>query len=93
MKNGRILVLDLFAGPGGLGEGFASCISPDGNHPFKIGVSVEKDPGAHKTLTTRAFSGKSEMMSKVLKIITAMFAESLPGKNYLISIRNRQRML
>lgn len=54
MSNKEILVIDLFAGPGGLGEGFSSCTQYDGRKAFKIGVSVEKDPAAHKTLITRA---------------------------------------
>ena len=54
MKDNDILVIDLFSGPGGLGEGFASYID-NNKHPFKIGMSVEKDPHAHMTLTTRAF--------------------------------------
>ncbi|MEM6279300.1 MAG: DNA cytosine methyltransferase, partial [Verrucomicrobiota bacterium] len=59
MKNGeketKIPVIDLFAGPGGLGEGF-SCF-PRGKQKkrFKIHLSVEKDANAHKTLTLRAF--------------------------------------
>ncbi|MEL0636393.1 DNA cytosine methyltransferase [Marinomonas sp. TI.3.20] len=55
MKNSEILVIDLFAGPGGLGEGISATQTPDGKFPFHIGVSVEKDMFAHKTLTTRAF--------------------------------------
>ncbi|SGY87497.1 DNA cytosine methyltransferase [Moritella viscosa] len=58
MQTGEVLVIDLFAGPGGLGEGISSCIHENGNKPFKIGVSVEKEPSAHKTLTTRAFYRK-----------------------------------
>lgn len=49
-----IPIIDLFAGPGGLGEGFASVRSGGAEPFFKIGVSVEKDPVAHKTLTLRA---------------------------------------
>lgn len=51
----QINVIDLFAGPGGLGEGF-SAFSPsksEGN-VFKIRMSVEKEPNAHQTLTLRA---------------------------------------
>lgn len=44
------LVVDLFAGPGGLGEGFASHDSD-----FEIVVSAEKDPIARQTLRLRAF--------------------------------------
>ncbi|NEJ82065.1 DNA (cytosine-5-)-methyltransferase [Rhizobium leguminosarum] len=47
-------ITDLFAGPGGLGEGFSS-LSVDQHNPFSIGISVEKDASAHKTLRLRAF--------------------------------------
>lgn len=50
-----IKVIDLFAGPGGLGEGF-SAVGPDNSPLFKIVVSVEKEISAHKTLTLRAFT-------------------------------------
>jgi DNA (cytosine-5)-methyltransferase 1 len=47
-----IQVVDLFAGPGGLGEGFSSF--GDGKR-FEIVVSAEKDPKAWQTLRLRAF--------------------------------------
>lgn len=47
-------IVDLFAGPGGLGEGFAS-LEAGGQHPFHIGISVEKEVSAHRTLRLRAF--------------------------------------
>lgn len=47
-------VVDLFAGPGGLGEGFASLVE-DGHSPFRICISVEKETSAHRTLMLRAF--------------------------------------
>lgn len=47
-----IPIVDLFAGPGGLGEGFSSL--KNGN-AFQIAVSAEKDPIAHQTLRLRAF--------------------------------------
>ena len=47
-------IVDLFAGPGGLGEGFAS-LKVDDHSPFHIGISVEKESSAHRTLTLRAF--------------------------------------
>jgi len=49
-----IPVIDLFAGPGGLGEGF-SALRPGGVPAFKIRLSIEKDPLAHQTLQLRAF--------------------------------------
>ena len=48
-----IPVIDLFAGPGGLGEGFAS-LTKSGRNVFQLKVSVEKDPSAHQTLLLRA---------------------------------------
>jgi DNA (cytosine-5)-methyltransferase 1 len=47
-------ILDLFAGPGGLGEGFASLESLQGP-PFRIMISVEKERSAHATLRLRSF--------------------------------------
>lgn len=47
-------VIDLFAGPGGLAEGFAS-VRDGGRRPFKIALSVEKEPSAHATLRLRSF--------------------------------------
>ena len=49
-----IKVIDLFAGPGGLGEGFSS-LYKDRSRIFKIKLSIEKDPFAHQTLELRAF--------------------------------------
>lgn len=48
-------VIDLFAGPGGLGEGFSAFETADGLSPFRIGLSIEKEPTAHATLRLRAF--------------------------------------
>jgi len=48
-----IKVIDLFAGPGGLGEGF-SAYRPKGKQSFKIVISIEKEENAHRTLLLRA---------------------------------------
>lgn len=53
MKKKVVNVVDLFAGPGGLGEGFSSFNSE--HLAFKIRMSVESEASAHKTLTLRAF--------------------------------------
>ena len=45
----RIKVVDLFAGPGGLGEGFAA------SDDFELVLSIEKDVHAHQTLELRSF--------------------------------------
>jgi DNA (cytosine-5)-methyltransferase 1 len=50
-----IPVIDLFAGPGGLGEGFSTVLRPDCARAFKIKLSIEMDEYAHCTLELRAF--------------------------------------
>lgn len=50
----RFGVVDLFAGPGGLAEGF-SAFEADDAHPFEICLSVEKEKSAHATLRMRSF--------------------------------------
>lgn len=51
-------VVDLFAGPGGLGEGFAECRERDGGVRYRTVLSVENDRHAHQTLLLRAFLRK-----------------------------------
>ncbi|MCO6488509.1 MAG: DNA cytosine methyltransferase [Phaeodactylibacter sp.] len=52
----EIPIIDIFAGPGGLGEGFCKFLNPEtGKKQFKIALSVEKDVYAHQTLTLRSF--------------------------------------
>jgi DNA (cytosine-5)-methyltransferase 1 len=56
MKNRKsIPVIDLFAGPGGLGEGFSALKDSENGYAFKIALSIEKDSMAHKTLELRSF--------------------------------------
>lgn len=47
-------VIDIFAGPGGLGEGFSAYKTGE-KRAFKIRLSIEKDAVAHQTLELRAF--------------------------------------
>ena len=51
-KNQIVPVIDIFAGPGGLGEGFSSYQQ---SNAFKIRLSIEKDPIAYRTLLLRSF--------------------------------------
>lgn len=48
----RVRVIDLFAGPGGLGEGFSAFSK--GSIRFDIALSIEMEKHAHSTLTLRA---------------------------------------
>jgi len=50
-----IPVIDIFAGPGGLSEGFASLRLSADRPAFDIALSIEKDRFAHATLEHRTF--------------------------------------
>lgn len=52
---GEFGIVDLFAGPGGLAEGFSSVRGPDNSRPFPVVLSIEKEGSAHQTLLLRAF--------------------------------------
>ena len=51
-------VVDLFAGPGGLGEGFEACKEAAETPRYRTVLSVEKDLHAHRTLRLRSFLRK-----------------------------------
>jgi DNA (cytosine-5)-methyltransferase 1 len=48
-------VVDVFAGPGGLGEGFASFQDERGSPMFESVASIEIDESSHRTLHLRHF--------------------------------------
>ena len=54
----RVPVVDLFSGPGGLAEGFSACRESDDRRSYRVVLSIEKDPAAHRTLRLRAFLHK-----------------------------------
>ncbi|MDP2026194.1 DNA cytosine methyltransferase [Sulfuriferula sp.] len=56
-------IIDLFAGPGGLGEGFASL---NEGKTFNIAISAEMESSAHQTLTLRSFFRHVKNDSKAL---------------------------
>lgn len=51
----RIPVIDLFAGPGGLSEGFEDLLDKNGDRIFNVVLSIEKDKNAWQTLLLRSF--------------------------------------
>lgn len=57
-QRSEIPVIDLFAGPGGLCEGFSSIVDENGFPRFAVKISIEKDPIAHRTLMLRALFRK-----------------------------------
>ena len=50
--------VDLFSGPGGLAEGFASVRDSANRRRFRVALSIEVDPAAFRTLRLRAFVRK-----------------------------------
>ena len=50
-----IPVIDIFAGPGGLGEGFSASLYNGRTRRFQLVLSIEKDENAHRSLELRAF--------------------------------------
>lgn len=54
-RNMAFPVVDVFAGPGGLGEGFALSSDENGKPTFNSVVSIERDIFSHQTLLLRHF--------------------------------------
>jgi DNA (cytosine-5)-methyltransferase 1 len=80
LKN--IPVIDLFAGPGGLGEGFSSVVNGK-NRVFDIKLSIEKDENAHKTLQLRSFSRQFSVNRLPEKYYDVLRATSLKSREML----------
>lgn len=87
-----IPVIDLFAGPGGLGEGFsaftppprAGSISTRSRSGFQIALSIEKDPWAWQTLRLRSFFRQFEKDS-----VPELYYELLRGEFPLAEFPDR----
>jgi DNA (cytosine-5)-methyltransferase 1 len=54
-KPAPIPIIDLFAGPGGLGEGFSAFVPRGRSAAFRIALSIEMEYWAHQTLSLRSF--------------------------------------
>ncbi|MFC1545202.1 DNA cytosine methyltransferase [Gemmatimonadota bacterium] len=80
----NIPVVDLFAGPGGLGEGFAAYQSSQGDRPFRVTLSVEKETTAHQTLKLRSLYRK--LTDKARNNYFAALSSSLPQKQQIASL-------
>lgn len=65
-KEQPIPVIDIFAGPGGLGEGFSQA-------DFDIRLSIECNPDAHQTLQFRAFCRELAKKQDGLDILRRFF--------------------
>ena len=77
-----IPVIDLFAGPGGLGEGFSSITDSSGERVFKTIMSVEKDEQAHKTLRLRAYVRSIKQKDKRIPHVYEQYLKQHDSKKF-----------
>jgi len=80
MSSKPIPVVDLFAGPGGLGEGFSRVVDRMGRKVFKAVISIEKDPQARQTLRLRALyrhysDNRTKLPATYLRVLRANTAK------------------
>ena len=94
--NRNIPVIDLFAGPGGLGEGFSS-LKKKGHKVFQLKLSIEKDLFAYQTLLLRSifrsFDSPPQCYYEYItgKISKSEFEVSRGIKEILIEAKNEAK--
>lgn len=84
MRKTKIPIIDLFAGPGGLGEGFSSVLNKS-DRVFDIKLSIEKDNEAHKTLELRSFFRKFKTNKLPSEYYDVLKEKNIPQREILIS--------
>jgi DNA (cytosine-5)-methyltransferase 1 len=84
MNNKKIPIIDLFAGPGGLGEGFSSVLNKR-DRVFDIKLSIEKDNEAHKTLELRSFFRKFNIDNIPSEYYDVLREKNIQKREILIS--------
>ncbi|MDO8340787.1 MAG: DNA cytosine methyltransferase [Candidatus Woesebacteria bacterium] len=84
MKKIKIPIIDLFAGPGGLGEGFSSVLN-ESDRVFDIKLSIEKDIEAHKTLELRSFFRKFKKEKVPTEYYDVLREKKIQQREILIS--------
>ncbi|NCC05266.1 MAG: DNA cytosine methyltransferase [Proteobacteria bacterium] len=86
-----IPIVDIFAGPGGLGEGFSAYVDDSQSCPFEIIVSAEMDPHAHETLRLRSFYRSlvrnQEQTSELYQYCLKQVAHPYNSKTYPLWIK------
>lgn len=83
-------IIDLFAGPGGLGEGFSSIRDEKERRVFRVAVSIEKDEVAHRTLSLRAIFRHFERAEDVPDAYYSYIRSEIPRKT-LEAVREMRR--
>lgn len=92
MNSNFISIIDLFAGPGGLGEGFSSLRKK--NKPyFKIALSIEKEPAPHKTLLLRSFCRQFMYENKLIPDDYFLYVTGKISKEELFNAHPKELIL
>ena len=77
-----IPVIDLFAGPGGLGEGFSSLQDADNKPVFQTIMSIECDIQAHQTLRLRSYLRKITKPDGTLPRVYLQYMENHEAESF-----------
>lgn len=88
-----IAVVDVFAGLGGLGEGFASLRDARGAPVFDVALSIENDHFAYRTLLLRSFYRQfppGEAPDEYYAYLRGDTGDSEPVLEWLFSARPRE---
>jgi DNA (cytosine-5)-methyltransferase 1 len=87
-------VVDLFAGPGGLAEGF-SAYTANNKSVFKIHLSVEKEASAFATLRLRSFTRQfdGQLPSEYYEYISGQLSLEQEHPPLLVAALGRKRTL
>jgi DNA (cytosine-5)-methyltransferase 1 len=93
MKNKIIPVIDLFAGPGGLAEGFSQYKDKNGWHVFRTLLSIEMEESAHMTLALRSYVHKFIQSNRPIPEVYYDFIEKgkILNKTDLITFLNQSK--
>ncbi|PCC36920.1 DNA cytosine methyltransferase [Glutamicibacter sp. BW77] len=80
-----IPVIDVFAGPGGLNEGFSSVVTDDGLPAFKTVASIEMEESAVKTLSFRSAVRRCRSSNSITakKRLESFFHQEIPLEELL----------
>lgn len=86
-----IPVIDLFAGPGGLGEGFSSLRDAENKPVFQTIMSIERDKQAHQTLRLRSYLRKIAEPDGTLPRVYLRYMEKHDNETFDQLIRYRPK--
>lgn len=87
-----IPVIDLFAGPGGLGEGFSSLRDENDSPIFQTIMSVERDKQAHQTLRLRSYVRKIMQPDGMVPDVYLQYLQNRSDENWNALMAHRPEL-